>query len=145
MDNKKVSLMLILVSLTCSLFLLGFQIKSFLQAKEDLQQANADLWQAQELSSEALEDWAQYYANYSRYALLDIAKYQQLYNQYSRDFGNDSAYALDMLDKLNYAKLCENDNLWHIDGVINGLVSDGTITRDEGVWLKNRIRELRIP
>jgi len=141
MDNKKASLVLILVSLACFISLVVIFANQFLNAQRRFEEATTEAKQTQE----TLEDLAQYYANYSRYALLDIAKYQKLCDQYLRDFGADSAYYLDAKDHLDRAKLRENDNLWFIDREINGLVSDGTITYDQGIWLKNRVYELRNP
>lgn len=93
----------------------------------------------------ALEELAQHYANYSRSALYDMKKYNDLYNKYLNDFGPDASYTRESLDQYNQAKLREADNLWFIDGDINNYVLAGTITHDQGVWLKDRVRELRVP
>ncbi|MFB3889400.1 MAG: hypothetical protein ACE14S_07905 [Candidatus Bathyarchaeia archaeon] len=92
-----------------------------------------------------LEELAQTYANYSCLAVYDIRKYSEIYNEYVHDFGNDSVYARNALDELNYAKIRENDNLYYIDTQINNLVLEGIITHEQGLWLKNRVRELRTP
>jgi len=93
----------------------------------------------------SIVELAQYYANYSRTALYEMKKWSDRYNQYLNDFGPTAAITINALDQYNQAKLWEGDNLWFIDGEINDLVFVGTITHDESIWMKERVRELRIP
>src|SRR3990172_3953217 len=92
-----------------------------------------------------LEEYIQYYADYDRQLLNDIKTAQKLYDQYSQNQGPNAPITQSTLQALNQAKLMESINILHIDTEINQLMLNGTITTEQGTWLKERVDQLRTP
>ena len=92
-----------------------------------------------------LEEYIQYYADYDRQLLNDIKTAQKLYDQYSQNQGSNAPITQSTLQALNQAKLMESINILHIDTEINQLMLNGTITTEQGTWLKERVHQLRTP
>lgn len=92
-----------------------------------------------------LEDYVQYYGDYDSQILNDIKTAQKLYDQYFRNPGPDAPITQSTLQALNQAKLRESGNILHIDSEINQLIINGTVTSEQGTWLRERIHQLRTP
>jgi len=94
---------------------------------------------------ETFDEYTEYFANFDSQTLNDVRTAQNLYDHYWRNPGPDAPITQSTLQVLNQAKLKENGNLAFIDSEINKLVTNGTLTDGQGVLLRERVHQLRLP
>lgn len=94
---------------------------------------------------ETLEDYARYLAGYNSQSLNDVKTIQKLCDQYLQNPGPNAPITQSTLQALSQAKLKESNTILRIDTEINLLIFNGTLTNEQGVWLRTQVHQLRAP